>query len=243
MLGIMKDKRQLLKENTHSSKDTEEQTTSSLKHNWKVAYSLYSTCFPKLGVAWETAAHFTFLLLSVLKKMKVFSHPKSFLNLRDRKKHNNNKKWSTVLQQLFLHCFGDGSIRIQSSPVVTDPSWRIEYIPARHSVLLTSPFGRCWKLVIRYIPKILLNRRKQSKSSKFSQDGKAISSSSWKNGGDWKVSGKVIMPLWWVHQEAKTGSLAWINIFIFDLTVCVNLTKRNHQLNVPSVYTPMCDAD
>lgn len=73
----MKDKRQLLKENTHSSKDTEEQTTFSLKHNWKVA-SLHSTCFPKLGVAWETAALLTFYLLSVLEQTKGFSH------LRDR---------------------------------------------------------------------------------------------------------------------------------------------------------------
>lgn len=73
MLGVMKDKRQLLKENTHSSKDMEEQTTSSLKHNWKVASPLHSTCFPKLGVAWETAALLPFYLLSVLEQMKGFS--------------------------------------------------------------------------------------------------------------------------------------------------------------------------
>lgn len=106
--------------------------------------------------------------------------------------------------------------------------------------LNTSPWGRCLKLVIWYIPKIPLNRRKQSKSSNFSQDGKAISSSSCKNGADWKVSGKVIIVLWWVYQETKTGSLVWINIFIFDLIVCVNLTKRNHHLSVSSVYVVRC---
>lgn len=113
MLGIMKDKRQLLKENTHSSKDTEEQTTCSLKHNWKVASPLHSTCFPKLGAAWETAALFLLFLLT----LRLEADERLFPSQRWGKKTPNRP---SVLHQLCLHCFKEGHIYIQ---LCWDWSW------------------------------------------------------------------------------------------------------------------------
>lgn len=188
MLGVMKDKRQLLKENTHSSKDTEEQTTCSLKHNWKVASPLH--LLSQAGGCMGNCCSLHFLLTLCLG-----ADERLFSSQRWGKKPPILKP--TVIHQLFLHCFEEGHICIQLKSVVTDPGWRTDSIPGPNSgqpsLLSVSPCGGCWKLVIWYIPKIPLNRRKQSKPSTISQGGKAISSSSCKTGADWKVSGKVII--------------------------------------------------
>lgn len=189
MLGIMKDKRQLLKENTHSSKDTEEQTTCSLKHNWKVVSPLHSTCFPKLGAAWETAALFLLFLLSLClgADERLFpSHRWGKITQIFRPK---------VLHQLFLHCLRKATSTFSLLRLILAEGLTL-YLGQIlvSSVLSVSPWGGCWKLVIWYSPRIPQNGRKQSKPSTFSQGGKAISSSSCKTGADWKVSGKVIMP-------------------------------------------------
>lgn len=134
MLGVMKDKRQLLKENTHSSKDTEEQTTCSLKHNWKVASPLHSTCFPKLGAVWETAALFLLFLLTLC----LGADERLFPSQRWEKK-KIPILWPKVLHQLFLHCFEEGHIYIQLKSV---PGWSTDSVPGpnsgQHSLLSES---------------------------------------------------------------------------------------------------------
>lgn len=132
MLGVMKDKRQLLKENTHSSKDMEEQTTCSLKHNWKVASPLHSTCFPKMGAAWETAA----LSLLFLLTLCLGADERLFPSQRWGKKPTILRP--KVLHQLFLHCFEEGYIYIQLKSVETDPGWSTDYLG---QILISTPLS------------------------------------------------------------------------------------------------------
>lgn len=157
MLGVMKDKRQLLKENTHSSKDMEEQTTCSLKHNWKVASPLHSTCFPKLGVAWETAALLTFYLLSVLGQMQGFSH------FREGQKKSPQNLGPEYFTSFFFTVLEKATSTFSPSLVTSwmkDRFYTWDRFWKGLCDLSVSPFGRHWKLVTWYIPNIPLDRRK-----------------------------------------------------------------------------------